>query len=175
MTLVKKLPNIHAVMARHFIPVGPSLKTSRPTYAKDVAIGDAVLLVDANGAAAARVAAKDLVLSKGVYNPYTKVQLLKTCRYQNDSVSMAPAGEIYGMWGLARHQKYFLCAKQGGKIVVNGVLASAHSSWTLDDIIPASMTHHLPAVYNILFRPLLWLHMLGHPGLVESLVETFTF
>lgn len=64
---------------------------------------------------------------------------------------------------------------QGGNIVVNGVLASAHSSWQLDDIIPASMTHHLPAVYNILFRPLLWMHKLGAPGLVESVVSVIEY
>lgn len=45
--------------------MGPSLKASRPTYAKDIGIGDAVFLVDGNGAAAGAVTAKYLVPAKG--------------------------------------------------------------------------------------------------------------
>lgn len=37
----------------------------------------------------------------------------------------------------------------GGDIVVNGALASAHSSWFLDGVAPASMTRHLPAIYQV--------------------------
>lgn len=37
----------------------------------------------------------------------------------------------------------------GGDIVVNGALASAHSSWFLDGITPPVLVHHLPAVYQV--------------------------
>jgi len=40
-----------------------------------------------------------------------------------------------------------------GKIVVNGVVASAHSNWVLDDWTPSSMSQYLPAVYQLLFLP----------------------
>ena len=43
---------------------------------------------------------------------------------------------------------------QGGSIVVDGVLASAHSSWVLDGVTPASLRRHLPAVYQAAFKPL---------------------
>jgi len=40
-----------------------------------------------------------------------------------------------------------------GKIVVNGVVASAHSNWILDDWTPSSMSQYLPAAYQLLFLP----------------------
>lgn len=40
-----------------------------------------------------------------------------------------------------------------GKIVVNGVVASAHSNWVLDDFTPPSMSQYLPAVYQLMFLP----------------------
>jgi desert hedgehog protein len=40
-----------------------------------------------------------------------------------------------------------------GRVVVNGVLASAHSEWVLDKWIPASLTRYLPAVYQVVFLP----------------------
>ena len=62
---------------RHFIPVFDSLKRNKATYAKDVSIGDTVMMVGANGPASGTVVAKHLTISKGLYNPYTKVQILK--------------------------------------------------------------------------------------------------
>lgn len=59
--------------SRHFVPVGSSVKNSRATYAKDVSIGDHVLLVNEDGAAVGTVIAKQLVTGQGLYNPYTKV------------------------------------------------------------------------------------------------------
>ena len=55
------------------------------------------------------------------------------------------------------------CA-QGGFIVVNGVLASAHSDWLLDDLVPASWQPALPAIYQALFRPLFWVYRLRGPA-----------
>jgi hypothetical protein len=40
-----------------------------------------------------------------------------------------------------------------GKIVVDGVVASAHSNWVLDDWTPSAMSQYLPAVYQVLFLP----------------------
>ena len=36
-----------------------------------------------------------------------------------------------------------------GDIVVNGVLASCHSDWVLDRIVPARYAHLLPAIYQV--------------------------
>lgn len=41
----------------------------------------------------------------------------------------------------------------GGSVVVNNVLASAHSNWVLDGLVPASATGYLPYVYQALFAP----------------------
>lgn len=52
-----------------------------------------------------------------------------------------------------------------GKIVVNGVVASAHSNWILDDWTPSSMSQYLPAVYQLLFLPgRLLYQVLGTPA-----------
>ncbi|BDA50219.1 probable sonic hedgehog protein A [Coccomyxa sp. Obi] len=120
---------------RHFIPVFGSSKGSKATYAKDVRVGDNVMMVGANGPVSGKVVAKHLTISKGLYNPYTK----------------------------------------GGNVVVNRVLASAHSSYVLDDIVPESMAHYLPTIYNTFFRPLYWLHKMGSHALVERMVKIFNF
>lgn len=36
-----------------------------------------------------------------------------------------------------------------GDILVNGALASCHSEWILDDIIPNRYAHLLPAIYQV--------------------------
>ena len=40
-----------------------------------------------------------------------------------------------------------------GNIIVDGVVASAHSDWLLDDFCPRRCTGWLPAVYQALFVP----------------------
>eukprot|EP00467_Chlorarachnion_reptans_P007438 CAMPEP_0114512746 /NCGR_PEP_ID=MMETSP0109-20121206/15158_1 /TAXON_ID=29199 /ORGANISM="Chlorarachnion reptans, Strain CCCM449" /LENGTH=858 /DNA_ID=CAMNT_0001692487 /DNA_START=13 /DNA_END=2589 /DNA_ORIENTATION=+ len=40
---------------------------------------------------------------------------------------------------------------EGGKIVVNNVLASSHSNWILDDVVPESLSYMLPDIYQTLF------------------------
>jgi hypothetical protein len=40
-----------------------------------------------------------------------------------------------------------------GKIIVNGVIASAHSDWVLDAWTPAWMSSYLPGIYQVLFLP----------------------
>jgi len=52
-----------------------------------------------------------------------------------------------------------------GSIVVNGVVASAHSNWVLDPWVPASWSSALPRVYQWLFLPGRWLyHLAGLPA-----------
>ena len=51
-------------------------------------------------------------------------------------------------WGL--YNPYTL----GGTIIVNGVVASAHSEWFLDSLFQAvSLVHLLPAVYQMVLLP----------------------
>mmetsp|Transcript_17443 Transcript_17443/g.24400 ORF Transcript_17443/g.24400 Transcript_17443/m.24400 type:complete len:372 (+) Transcript_17443:567-1682(+) len=45
-----------------------------------------------------------------------------------------------------------------GNIVVDGVLASCHSDWILDDMLPSLLSNHLPSFYNWCFKPMHALH-----------------
>ena len=45
---------------------------------------------------------------------------------------------------------------QGGFIVVDGVLASTHSFWLLDYVLPQQLIKHVPAIYQVLFQPIFW-------------------
>lgn len=61
-----------------------------------------------------------------------------------------------------------------GIIVVNGVVASAHSNWILDDLVPASWVEMLPAIYQGMFLPgrvLYHLLCLGGPVALETVVN----
>ncbi len=57
---------------------------------------------------------------------------------------------------------------QGGLVVVNGVVASAHSDWVLDDLVPAAWTPALPRLYQALFRPVYWAYRLLGPRAMEA-------
>ncbi|KAK9802866.1 hypothetical protein WJX72_001976 [[Myrmecia] bisecta] len=67
-----------------------------------------------------------------------------------------------GAWEAAQVQAIDVIATTGlfnpytktGTIVVDGFLASCHSDWILDSLVPAGCSHHLPAVYQALFAPL---------------------
>lgn len=48
-----------------------------------------------------------------------------------------------------------------GSIVVDGVVASSHSDWIFDDIVPASWSQYLPYLYQALFMPGQWLYHVG--------------
>ncbi|KAL4436822.1 hypothetical protein ABPG75_003961 [Micractinium tetrahymenae] len=50
-----------------------------------------------------------------------------------------------------------------GRLVVDGVLASAHSDFLLDDITPARLRYLLPLVYQAAFKPLAWAYRLLGP------------
>lgn len=53
---------------------------------------------------------------------------------------------------------------QGGHLVVNGVVASAHSDWVLDDVVPPRMVPYLPEIYQAIFRPIYWAQQLSFPA-----------
>jgi hypothetical protein len=56
-----------------------------------------------------------------------------------------------------------------GKIVVNNVVASAHSEWILDSLVPSVCIRHLPAVYQAMFLPGRWLYQLVGPNAADML------
>lgn len=60
-----------------------------------------------------------------------------------------------------------------GRIVVNGVVASAHSDWILDNLMPTSLVKYLPAIYQGLFFPgrvLYHILRLGPPVALEAVL-----
>lgn len=56
-----------------------------------------------------------------------------------------------------------------GTIVVDGVVASCHSSWILDDLIPQSLQSSLPGLYQAIFLPGRWLYHLFGPSAANLL------
>ena len=57
---------------------------------------------------------------------------------------------------------------QNGLLLVDGVLASSHSEWLLDNLVPAGLTPHLPAIYQLLFKPLFWLYKIVGAGVMQK-------
>jgi hypothetical protein len=49
---------------------------------------------------------------------------------------------------------FALTHTQGADIIVDGVVASSHSDWILDDVTPAAWRHMLPAIYDVLLYPI---------------------
>jgi len=66
---------------------------------------------------------------------------------------------------LGKYNPYTL----SGRIVVNGVLASAHSDWVLDEWTPSSWTRFLPSVYQAMFLPGRWLYRVAGPSAADAL------
>jgi len=57
----------------------------------------------------------------------------------------------------------------GGTIVVDGVLASAHSSWLVDGVAAAlGLTHRLPAGFQLAFAPLRALYATAGPDFMQA-------
>jgi len=56
-----------------------------------------------------------------------------------------------------------------GNIVVNGVVASSHSSWVLDPLTPKSLVQYLPSMYQMLFAPGRLLYWLAGPKAADFL------
>lgn len=61
--------------------------------------------------------------------------------------------------GVSAEQGLFNPYTMGGLIVVDGVVASAHSRWVFDGIMDAvGLTHKIPALYQALFAPVRMLY-----------------
>jgi hypothetical protein len=60
---------------------------------------------------------------------------------------------------------------QNGFIVVNGIQASCHSDFILDDVTPARLRHLLPYVYQVAFTPITLLYNIAGPAVVEALTD----
>ena len=61
---------------RHFIPVGASMDKVVMKHARDVAVGDVVLIAPENKAAApATITHIMATIEAGLYNPYTRVRI----------------------------------------------------------------------------------------------------
>lgn len=56
-----------------------------------------------------------------------------------------------------------------GTIVVDGVVASCHSSWILDDLTPQKLLPWLPTAYQALFLPGRWLYQMFGPAAASFL------
>lgn len=60
---------------------------------------------------------------------------------------------------------------QNGFIVVEGVLASAHSEFILDGITPRSWVHLLPSIYQAMLKPVTALYNVIGPARAEALAD----
>lgn len=114
-------------------------------------------------------AKKPLELSEQHFVPLCPISG-KTCKYEERVYKYAREtvrGDYLWLAGakgaieLARVEKTGAVLKggkfnpytMGGSIVVNGVLASAHSNWVLDDHVPEWATGYLPYIYQAAFAP----------------------
>jgi hypothetical protein len=68
-----------------------------------------------------------------------------------------------GHWGL--YNPFTL----SGDLVVNGVLASAHSDWFLDRVMPQSYVSSIPAIYQAAMAPMRATYYVGGPNAVKYL------
>jgi hypothetical protein len=58
-----------------------------------------------------------------------------------------------------------------GDLVVNGVLASAHSDWFLDSVMPQSYVSSIPSIYQAVMSPMRAAYHLGGASAVKYLDE----
>lgn len=56
-----------------------------------------------------------------------------------------------------------------GNIIVDGVVASCHSSWILDAFIPESFQQWIPAIYQMVFLPGRWIYKMFGIGAADFL------
>lgn len=84
---------------------------------------------------------------------------------KDGSVELGRVEEIGSILARGMYNPYTL----GGSIIVNDMLASAHSNWILDDYTPESMTGYLPAIYQALFAPGRLLYSFAGAGAADFL------
>jgi len=71
----------------------------------------------------------------------------------------AVVGNVTVEWMYGLYNPY---TEANAMIVVNGVVASTHSAWFLDSVMPTSLTHLLPAIYETCLTPARALyHLMG--------------
>lgn len=73
------------------------------------------------------------------------------------STSFVPAFGLYNPFTLS------------GNIVVNGVLASAHSSWFMDGLVSPRFRHHLPSFYQAVLMPGRFLYTIAGARATDAL------
>jgi len=83
----------------------------------------------------------------------------------NSTVELAHVKEIGHTFSKGLFNPYTL----GGSIIVNNVLASAHSNWVLDGLVPSSATGYLPSIYQALFTPGRVLYRMFGPSAATAL------
>ncbi|BDA51063.1 probable Indian hedgehog protein at C-terminar half [Coccomyxa sp. Obi] len=60
--------------------------------------------------------------------------------------------------------------RMGGHLVVDGVVASSHSDWVLDDVVPPSMVPYLPVIYQAIFWPIYWAQQLFPANWIDHVI-----
>ncbi|KXZ42801.1 hypothetical protein GPECTOR_117g366 [Gonium pectorale] len=60
---------------------------------------------------------------------------------------------------------------RGADLIVDGVVASPHSNWILDSIMPASMVKYLPAIYEAMLAPVYGIYLTVGPYTSEWLAH----
>ena len=60
---------------------------------------------------------------------------------------------------------------RGGNIVVNGIVASPHSEWILDNVVPSSLRGYLPHIYEAILTPIYYIYLAVGPAIAEWLAE----
>ena len=98
---------------------------------------------------------------------------LKPCSFEDAEAAYSAAilegSYVWTVEGIAKVLSSRMVPKQGlfnpytlsGNIVVNGVAASAHSSWVLDAWVPSSLVKHLPSIYQAMFSVGRWIYWLA--------------
>ena len=61
----------------------------------------------------------------------------------------------------------------GGNIIVNGVVASAHSEWFLEPYVPKSLSRYLPATYQAMLLPARVIYHLVGPKFARDFDENY--
>ena len=98
---------------------------------------------------------------------------LKPCSFLEAQAAYSAAilegAYVWTVQGIAKVLSSRMVPKQGlfnpytlsGNIIVNGVAASAHSSWVLDAWVPSSLVKHLPKLYQAIFSSGRWIYWLA--------------
>ncbi len=114
-----------------------------------------------------------LHLSPDHYIPVKSAAGGKTAGFQVKPARLVAAGDLLlvagphdNQAGLSAVSNVTRVLKQGlfnpytlnGRIVVEGVVASSHSGWFLEDVVPSKYSHYIPTVYDFLLSPVRMLY-----------------